>query len=269
MTVQIAADGLDEVATAWLTHMTTVERTPLNTVKARVRTLRSVGRPGTMSREEVEAWWASRANLAPSTRQNDLANLRTFYRWAMVWEHRTDDPTIRIDAPKVPKGSPQWVTKPDLQIMLDTFPADLRRAVCLGAYAGLRVSEAAALNWPDIDVELHRARVFGKGQKYRTIAISPLLVDQLLPNTGGNVVTGDKPLTASVLQRRVNRAIKGAGIDATFHKLRHRYGTIALQRTGNLRAVADQMGHASVITTEGYAAADPAVADVIAEAVFM
>lgn len=260
-------DGLDDLAVAYLVHITDVDRANANTIKARARTLRSVGNPGTATREEIEAWWAGRAHLAPSTRQNDLANLKTFYKWAQRWEHRTDDPTLRVDAPKVPKGSPKWVSKPDLQLMLDTFPPDLRRAVCLGAYGGLRISEAASLHWNDIDRELNRARVLGKGSKTRTIAISPLLVDQLLPDTGGNVVTGDKPISGGVLQRRINRAIKAAGIDATFHMLRHRYGTIALQATGNLIAVADQMGHSSVTTTQGYAAASPEVADRIAAAV--
>lgn len=259
--------SLDPLATAYLAHITEVDRANTNTIKARARTLKSVGNPGTATREDIEAWWAARADLAPATRQNDLANLRTFYRWAMVWEHRGDDPTLRIDAPRVPKGSPKWVSKPDLQTMLDTFPADLRRAVCLGAYAGLRVSEAASLHWHDIDREMNRARVFGKGSKTRTIAISPLLIDQLLPDTGANVVTGGKALTGAVLQRRVNRAIRAAGIDATFHMLRHRYGTIALQATGNLVAVADQMGHSSVVTTQGYAAASAEVADKIAAAV--
>jgi hypothetical protein len=138
--------------------------------------------------------------------------------------------------------------------------------VCLGAYAGLRVSEAAALDWPDVDVEAKRARILGKGQKTRLVALSPLLIDQLLPDTGGNVVAGaeHKPYSAAQLQRRVNRAIKAAGVDATFHQLRHRYGTIAYQATGDLLAVGRQMGHASPVTTAVYAAASDEVADQIA-----
>jgi integrase len=100
------------------------------------------------------------------------------------------------------------------------------------------------------------------------VGLSPLLLDELLPVTGGNVVTaGEKPYSAAVLQRKVNRAIKAAGVDATFHKLRHRFGTIALDATGNLLAVARAMGHANVATTAGYAATSDADLDVIAAAV--
>lgn len=257
-------DPLVDAYLAFLAH----ERTPENTIASRRRTLRSVGHPGTATREDVEGWWSARAGLAPSTRSNDLANLRTFYRWCARWERRADDPTARLDAPKVPNGMPRPVARNQLHQLLGVLTEDLRRAVCLGAYAGLRVSEAAALDWADVDLEARRARILGKGQKTRLVALSALLIDQLLPVTDGNVVTaGGRPYSAAQLQRKVNRAIAAAGVEVTFHQLRHRYGTLAYQATGDLLAVGRQMGHASPVTTAIYAAASDEVADRIAEAV--
>lgn len=258
---------LDPIAAAWVQYMLD-ESTPINTLKSRLRTLRSLGRAGDATRDEVEAWWRSRKDRSPATRKTDLANLRSFYRWAQRWEHRADDPTVRLDAPNVPKGLPRPIARAGLHILLDTLEGDLRRAVCLGAYAGVRVAEAAALDWADIDIEARRARVTGKGQKTRLVALSALLLDNLLPNTGGNVVTaGGKPYSADRLERKVNRAIRAAGVDATFHQLRHRYGTLAYQATHDLVAVAEQMGHSSVVTTSIYAAAADDAADKIAAAV--
>ena len=257
----------DPLSVEWIEHCTQ-EGVPVNTVRRRAATLRSVAKAGTASREDVEAWWSSRRHLAPASRSNDLANLRGFYRWAIRWEHLRDDPTTRLDAPKVPNGVPRPIARADLLKLLDTLEDDLRRAVCLGAYGGLRVSEAAALSWLDVDVESRRARILGKGQKTRLVAMSPILIDALLPDTGGNVVTAGGPAyTAGVLQRRVNRAIAAAGVDATFHQLRHRYGTVAYQATGDLLAVGRQMGHSSPVTTAVYAAASDEVADRIAAAV--
>lgn len=257
----------DPLVEEYLSHLQH-ERIPANTIAARRRTLRSVGHPSLATREDIELWWSTRSHLAPSTRSNDLANLRTFYRWASRWEHRQDDPTARLDAPKVPNGLPRPMSRADLHTLLSKLEDDLRRAVCLGAYAGLRVSEVAALDWADVDVETKRARVLGKGQKSRLVALSSILIDQLLPEVAGNVVTGGSdPYSAGQLQRRVNRAIAGAGVDATFHQLRHRYGTIAYQATGDLLAVGRQMGHSSPVTTAVYAAASDEVADRIAEAV--
>ena len=257
----------DTLSDAWLSYLT-AERIPPNTVAARARVLRSVGNAGTATRGEVEAWWSTRRDLSPATRSNDLACLRSFYRWCARWEHREDDPTRRIDAPKVNKGLPRPVSRADLRTLLDTLPDDLRRAVALGAYAGLRVSEVAALDWRDVDLEARRARVLGKGQKWRLVALGVILIDYLLPDTGRNVVTGtDEVYSAAQLQRRVNRAMKVAGVDGTFHSLRHRYGTLAYQATRDLVAVGRQMGHTSPVTTAIYAAASDDVADEIAEAV--
>ena len=257
-----------DLAAAYLAHLE-AEHAPANTIAARARVLRSVGSAGTATREDIEAWWATRRDLSPATRSNDLANLRAFYKWCRRWEHRDDDPTARLDAPKVDKGLPRPLSRADLHRLLAVLPDDLRRAVALGAYAGLRVSEVAALHWHDVDLEARRARILhGKGGKSRLVALGAVLIDQILPDTGGNVVTGTRQvLSAATLQRRVNRAIRRQGIDATFHQLRHRYGTLAYQATRDLVAVGRQMGHSSPVTTAIYAAASDDVADAIAEAV--
>ena len=131
------------------------------------------------------------------------------------------------------------------------------------------MSEVAALHWADVDIEARRARIYGsKGAKSRLVALGPVLIDHLLPEVNGNVVTAcERRYTAAQLQRRVNRAIRAAGVDGTFHQLRHRYGTLAYQATRDLVAVGRQMGHGSPVTTAIYAAASDDVADEIAEAV--
>ena len=227
------------IADPWIAHLTR-ERRPANTVAAARRVLRSLPSADTATREDVESWWASRAHLSPATRSNDLAILRTFYAWCRRWEHRDDDPTLRIDAPKVPRGLPRPMSRADLTRLLPTLP----------------------------DLETRRIRVLGKGGKTRLVGMSPLLLDELLPDAGGNVVTaGGAPYSAAALQRRVNRAIRAAGVDCTYHQLRHRFGTVALAATGNLLAVSRAMGHASPATTAIYAATSDADLDVIADAV--
>lgn len=245
------------------------ERQPPNTVASRARVLRSVGNAGTATREQIEQWWTTRRDLSPGTRANDLANLRAFYKWAQRWEHRPDDPTLRIDAPHVVNGLPRPMSRHDLHTLLAALPDDLRRAVALGAYAGLRVSEAAALHWANVDIETRQIRVIdSKGSKSRAVPLGPILTDHLLPDVGGNVVmAGAQPYSAATLQRKANRAIRTNGIDATFHQLRHRYGTIAYQATGDLVAVGRAMGHSSIVTTQIYAAANDDVAAKIAAAV--
>lgn len=251
----------------WLAHLDSAGLSQ-NTLATYRRTMSNLPSAASMSREELEAWWESRAHLSTATRVNELSAVRQFYKWCQVWEHRADDPTLRIRAPKVPQGLPHPISRADLTKLLNNLDGDLRRAVCLGAYGGLRVAEAAALNWADIDQEANRIRVVGKGQKTRLVGLPPLLLDSLLPDTGANVVTGtSREYTPGTLQRKINRAIKAQGVDATFHALRHRFATVALGSTGNLLAVSRALGHSSVSTTAIYAATADTDLDLIAEAV--
>jgi len=259
-----------ELVNKWLGYLAHERGLSANTVATYRRTLSTLPDAADATREDVETWWRDRSHLAPATRVNELSAVRKFYEWCRVWEHRpaTDDPTLRIVPPKIPKGLPRPIGRADLLKLLAALDGDMRRAVCFGAYAGLRVSEAASITWADVDLETNRIRVTGKGSKTRLVGLSPLLLDSILPMTTGNVVrAGGKPYTAGVLQRKVNRAIRAAGVEVTYHQLRHRFGTIALAKTGNLLAVSRAMGHESPATTAIYAATSDSDLDLIAAAV--
>ena len=148
----------DPLSLAWI-QWCRDERIPVATTTSRGRVLRCVGNAGTASREDIEAWWRSRTHLSPASRHADLANLRSFYKWCKRWELRDDNPTLRIDSPHVEPGLPRPITNADLHTALDALLPDYRRAICLGAYAGLRVSEAAALDWSNVDLEARQIRV--------------------------------------------------------------------------------------------------------------
>lgn len=247
-----------------------------NRSQATIRTYRSildayaaaVGDPLAADVDTAEAWWAGLSGMGVRTRAKHLAAVRSFYRWAIRYDLIERDPTRRLDAPSLPKGAPRYITRHQLDTLLRELPGDLRRAVVLGAWAGLRVSEAAALDWSDIDTEARRIHVrHGKGDKARTVGAHPLLLDTLLPDVGGNVVTGGgTAYSADALQRRVNRAMRRVGVDATFHQLRHRFGTITYGATGDPLAVAAAMGHSSLETTRIYAAVSDDALDRVAAA---
>mgnify|MGYP000361296943 CR=1 FL=1 len=257
------------LAVEWLTWLAEDQLKSPHTIATYARTLRTLPNAETATREDVEAWWDSRKGLSPATRANEVSALRSFYKWLRIWEHRTDDPTQRITTPKKPQRLSQHVGREDLYTLLNGLPDDLRRATALGAYAGLRVSEAAALHWRDVDRELHRLYVReGKGQKDRMVGLPPILLDHLLPDRGGYVVTGgDVAWTGHTLGRKWTAAARGLGVEATFHKLRHRFGTIATASGVPLTSVQRAMGHASPATTAVYVGASDTDLDLIAEAV--
>lgn len=258
----------DSNVDAWLTYLRQRNRSPDT-----IRTYRSVMNgyvpyPISATIEDAAEWWENLSRLSVRTRARSLSCVRSFYTWAIRHDLLTSDPTRRLDPPTLPKGAPRYVTRDQLNTLLENLPPDLRRATVLGAWGGLRVSEVAALDWADVDVEARRIHVrHGKGDKSRVVGAAPLLLDALLPDTGGNVVTGGGNVyTAGALQRRVNRAMKAAGVNATFHQLRHRFGTITYGATGDPLAVAAAMGHGSLETTRIYAAVSDDALDRVAAA---
>lgn len=247
-------------------------RRSLNTLARYRAVLRDVARfgdPATITTEQVEAWWKSRYHTSPATQANELACLRSFFKWATRFDHRTDDPTRRLDAPKIPNNVPRMIGRTDFDRLLGELTEDapdLRRVFALGGYAGLRIHECASLDWSDVDIEARRLFVRGKGGKQRPVPLSPVLLDYLLPDTGGNVAcAGGVPYTAATLQRRVNRLMERHGIKHTFHDLRKRGASIALSKGANPAAVRVMFGWSSMETVMHYAVVGDDELDRIAE----
>ena len=256
------------VVDQWLAHLEQRNRSP-ETIRAYRSVMHSYpDDPLAVTLDDAAQWWATQDGKAVKTRQRALATVRSFYAWAIRFDLIVKDPTRRLDAPTQGKRLPRPVSRADLHKVLAVAPPDMYRAVCLGAYAGLRVSEVASLDWSDVIADESRLYVRGKGDKDRVLGMSPLLIDALLPDTGGNVVTGGgAPYTAAGLQRRVNRLMASAGVEGTFHKVRARFATVALAETGNLLAVSRALGHVSPATTALYAASSDSDLDLIAAAV--
>lgn len=265
----------DQLSRMWLEWQVD-EKKPLSTIRRRASVLRSVRNAGRASRAEVEEWWETRRDRAAATRKVDLACLRAFYRWCQRFDHRKDDPTRRIDAPKVTPGMPHPIPQDDLDRYLEATCGDgdeprdprLYKAGILMAFGGLRVAEAAAADWGRLDPTPGDAylEVTGKGDKTRRVPLEDDVVDELGAGrtagpAGTSIVTGTTDfVTADALDTAVNRALRDLGSRATAHHFRHYFGTRFYRTTRDLAATAAVMGHANIQTTRGYAAAVDAAA---------
>lgn len=233
------------------------DRSP-HTIRRYQNVLAQLPDPAAATVADIQQWWDSRLDMSAGTRSNELACLRAFYKWMTKFDHRADDPTRRLDAPKVPVRLPRAIGSADLSRLLGPLTEsapDIRRAIALGAYGGLRVAEAAALDWSNVQHSEPPARlwVVGKGNKERLVALSSILLDLLLPNAGGNVVTaGGKPYAAGTLGTTINRLMTANGIHHSSHDLRKRGVTMALARGSNPEAVRRMFGWSSMQTVSHY-----------------
>ena len=193
---------------------------------------------------------------APSTVRVRLAAVRMLYQ-ALRWANVTDaDPFADVKAAKDPtapwdKRSPY--APADVERLLATAGPRDRVLVLLCGHAGLRVSEAVALRWTDIDLPNRVLRVrHGKGGKQRTANLSERLraaLDALGPADGRVLAWSDVRARARLQQVCIKANVPYKGI----HALRHYAGTRLMQQTKSLEDVARHLGHSSIETTRVYA----------------
>lgn len=209
--------------------------------------------------------WLDTLHVAPQSRAHYIGDLASFYGWACRVGLRPDDPTEELERPRRPRYLPRPIADEDLHHALETADPPLRVALALAAYAGLRVAEVAALDVADIawPTQLIHVRQ-GKGNRDRIVPMHSRLVWEIRqygPPRHGPLIQHDggayKP---GSLSAKVSRHMRGLGIDATAHSLRHWFATKAYGGSGDIRAVQDLLGHASLSTTQVYTALDPAAA---------
>lgn len=194
------------------------------------------------------------------TRYSMRSDAHQFYRWAIRRGILVYDPTEGVDAPKLPKRAATPMSDEDLMRSIAFGNLDQRRAVMLGAYAGLRCSEIAHLDCSDV----HRSRRVlvvrgGKGGKDEVIPLADALA-MVLPLRGPAVRYVDGPGVGEA----VRRLFRSLGIDARPHDLRHTFGTAAARRAnGNMELVRQLMRHESIMTTQRYVQWSPDGGDVI------
>jgi integrase/recombinase XerD len=206
--------------------------------------------------EEFLLRWAS-----PQSRYSVRSDVHQFFRWAIRRDLAAVDPTDKIEPPRLAVRAATQLRPDDLHRALLAADGDLRLMIALGAYAGLRISEIAALRGRDIGGGRLVVRG-GKGGKDRIVPLAPVL-RRLLADAPSGPLFPD--IDGQGVGARIRRHFRRLGIEARPHDLRHSFVTEAAQRAGgNLVLVAQLAGHSSVVTTQRYMKWTPEGADVVA-----
>jgi integrase len=225
------------------------------TVRAKVDAVERIARearvdPRQLAVEHVEAYLAARS-LAPWSRRKYLAHLQAWARWAAL-----TDPTAGLRRPPAPRGVPKPIGEDDLAQLLAGCSEQVRAWVVLGAFAGLRSAETAALRGADLSRQGQGPvlLVRGKGGHVDAVPAGFVVLRELAgwrERAGAGRLWPDA--TAQSVQRAIRRAGERVGVRVSSHMLRHRFGTQLYAHSHDLLLTQRLMRHASPATTAGYA----------------
>lgn len=199
--------------------------------------------------------------VKPGTQWLYQQHFRAYCKWLVVTERRDDNPTERLPPISKPQGTPRPVSESELGRILSKADGPTRVMVLLGAFAGLRVHEIAKVDGRDYDPTTGKLHVIGKRRSDYFLDLHPVLRDAVsaYPPKGPWFPALDeegKPTKAAITRQQAAAAIKGAivraGVNASAHMLRHRYGTELLNQTQNIRTVQELMRHSSISSTQIY-----------------
>lgn len=203
-----------------------------------------------------------------------IATLRRFYRYALSANLVKQDPTLHIEAPKMPKQLPKTLSELQVEELLQAPNVDtalgLRdRAMLELLYAsGLRVSELVNIRISEVSTQDGVVRVTGKGSKTRLVPMGQEAaewIDRYLAVARQEILKGvlsdavfvttrGDAMTRHAFWHLIQRYAVQAGISQHIspHVLRHAFATHLLNHGADLRVVQMLLGHADISTTQIY-----------------
>ena len=229
------------------------------------------------TRADLFDYLAERGRGGYSARSNArlLSALRHFFRIQQRLGVITQDPTLLLDSPKLPRPLPKALSEREVEALIrapdvDTALGLRDRAMLELIYAtGLRVSELVGLRADQVNLRQGVLRVTGKGGKDRLVPIGEEAehwLQQYYSQARPQLSHGREAAEVFITNRRagmtrqmfwtvVKRHAAVAGIDGARispHVLRHCFATHLLNHGADLRALQMLLGHSSLSTTQIY-----------------
>jgi integrase/recombinase XerD len=219
--------------------------------------------------------WVAELGMTPTSQARIISGIRTFYKYCLLEDISSVDPTTLLEAPKLKRALPDVLSFDEIeniiaQIDLSTAEGTRNKAILETMYScGLRVSELVNLKLSQLYLDVGFIRVFGKGNKERLVPIgssaikyiniykSTVRVHQPIKPGEEDIVflnRRGKRLTRVMIFLIIKDLVKKAGIKKNIspHTFRHSFATHLVEGGADIRAVQEMLGHESITTTEIY-----------------
>ena len=219
--------------------------------------------------------WVAELGMTPSSQARIISGLRSFYKYCLLEQITTTDPTVLLEAPKLKRALPDVLSFEEIEniiaeIDLSKPEGGRNKAMLETLYScGLRVTELVNLKLSCLYLDVGFVRVIGKGDKERLVPIGSdaikyikLYKDDIRVHI--NIKKGQEDilflnrrgskLTRVMIFLMLKELVKKAGITKKIspHTFRHSFATHLVEGGADLRAVQEMLGHESITTTEIY-----------------
>ncbi len=219
--------------------------------------------------------WINGMGLAVASQARIISGLRSFFKYCMLEQITTSDPSLLLEAPKMQRKLPDILAFEEIEQLIGAIdlskPEGTRnKAILETMYScGLRVSETVNLRISCLFMDVGFIKVTGKGDKERLVpigrdAIKYINIYRQTVRNRMAIVPGEEDIL--FLNRRGHRLTRvmiflllkdlvgKAGIQKNIspHTFRHSFATHLVEGGADLRAVQEMLGHESITTTEIY-----------------
>jgi integrase/recombinase XerD len=233
--------------------------------------------PAALTLKDLQAFvkWIGELGMGATTQARIISGIRSFYKYLLIEQLVTTDPSTLLEAPKTRRKLPDTLSFEEIETIIGAIdlssPEGTRnKAILETMYScGLRVSELVGLKISCLYLDIGFIRVIGKGDKERLVPIGTDAIKciKLYKDTvRSHQNVSEKNQDILFLNRRGNALsrvmifyiIKNLALTAGItkvispHTFRHSFATHLVEGGADLRAVQEMLGHESITTTEIY-----------------
>tara|TARA_Y100000991_G_scaffold34774_1_gene23026 strand:+ start:374 stop:1267 length:894 start_codon:yes stop_codon:yes gene_type:complete len=213
--------------------------------------------------------------ISPRSQARIISGIKAFYKYLILEDYITDDPTLLIENPKIGLKLPEVLSVEEIELIISSIDLSKKqgqrnKAIIETLYScGLRVTELINLKISNINFNDEYIKVIGKGNKerltpigsnalkYIQIYVNEVRIHKKISKGNEDIVflnnRGSK-LSRVMIFTLIKNILKKIGIKKKVspHTFRHSFATHLIEGGADLRAVQEMLGHESITTTEIY-----------------
>ncbi len=219
----------------------------------------------------VEKYILTSFNKSKFAAALDFRILRAAFNKAVDWSLIITNPVAKLKLPKIQKSNPGYITREQLEIILEHVPEKLQDVFRFAFLTGIRLAELTNLRWKNVNIKDKIIQIGDdsfttKSKKIRVIPICDEAA-KILTDRVPKIFSKDKtvfcksnrmPFTNDWLSKSFKRAVKKTDLDQSihFHSLRHSFASNLVKDGASIYHLKELLGHSSVAVTEIYSHLD-------------